>query len=112
MHPDALIAGLRRELDRLDKAADDYADRKKRIEAEIAAVDEQPRPEAAPEQPETVIDPNVRYLAGLKRELERVAEDAKAQVRKEIARVESLIHPERSRKPAEKPAAKGEKNDA
>jgi len=92
MHPDAIIAGLRRELERLDKSAEDYADRKKAIEDEIARVDDEPRPEVAPEAPETVVDHNVSYLAGLRRELERVADEAKAEVRKEIKRVEALMH--------------------
>lgn len=106
MHPDAIIAGLRRELERLDKNADDYADRKKAIEAEIKTTDALDRPETEPEQPETVVDHNISYLEGLKRELERVAEDAKAEVRAEITRVEALIHGDKAAKtPAkEKPA--------
>lgn len=94
MHPDAIIAGLRRELDRLDRNADDYAQRKATIEAEIKLTDKLDRPEVTPEQPETVVDQNVLYLAGLKRELERVADEFKDDVRVEIRRVEKLIHKE------------------
>jgi hypothetical protein len=91
LHPDAIIAALRRELDRLDPAGSDYAGRRKLIEAEIERVDALERPEVLPERPQEIADPNVSYLEGLKRELERVGQDAKAEIRKEIARVEALI---------------------
>lgn len=95
MHPDALIAALRRELERLDPDAPDHAERRKAIEAEIKATDKLDRPEVAPEEPDTVVDHNVGYLEGLKRELSRVAAGEKervSQIKAEIKRVEALIH--------------------
>lgn len=105
MHPDAIIAGLRRELDRLDPDAADHADRKKAIEAEIKRVDGLDRPEATAEEPTTVIDHNVAYLAGLKRELARVGEEARKQVEAEIKRVEALIHKSAKEADVDKPSA-------
>jgi hypothetical protein len=95
MHPDAILAGLRRELDQLDHDADDYADRKKAIEAETERVDKLPRPEVAPERPETTVDHNIAYLAGLKSELERVGRDDEervGEIKAEIERVEGMVH--------------------
>ena len=48
MHPDAIITGLRRELERLDPKADDYDERKAAIEHEIQGTDKLPRPEVKP----------------------------------------------------------------
>ena len=95
MHPDAINAGLRRELDRLDPNAADHAERRKAIEAEIKATGKLDRPEVKPEEPETVVDPNIGYLAGLKRELSRIGAAEKeriSQIKAEIKRVEALIH--------------------
>ena len=111
MHPDAIIAGLRRELERLHPDHEDYAERKAAIEQEIARVDDQPRPEATPEQPETVVDTNVSYLEGLRKELARAGSEAKesakqhiAEIKAEIRRVEAEIKepkPEPVAEPAE-----------
>lgn len=113
MHPDSIIAGLRLELDRLPRDADDYADRKKSIEAEIKRADGLERPVATAEEPEKAADPNVTYLEGLKRELGRVGAEARAGVLEEIKRVEALIKAERqpAAKPAAKSAEKAEKSD-
>jgi hypothetical protein len=91
MHPDAILAGLKRELDRLDPHAADHADRKKAIEAEIKANEKLERPTATAEEPNTVIDRAHGYLAGLKRELERSAEGRHAEINAEIKRVEAAI---------------------
>lgn len=95
MHPDDVIAGLRRELDRLAESAEDYAERKKEINAEIKRVDGLDRPAVEPEKPDTVVNHDVAYLAGLKRELERIGEDGKervAEIKDEIKRVEAIVH--------------------
>lgn len=116
MHPDAIIAGLRRELDRLDPNAADHAERRKAIEAEIKATDKLDRPEVSAEEPETVVDPNIGYLAGLKRELGRVAAGEKeriAQIKAEIKRVEALIHaPAPAPEPASEPEQEASDADA
>jgi uncharacterized protein YPO0396 len=93
MHPDAIIAALRRELERLNKDADDYAESRKAIEAEIERVDGLERPAAVKTEDQVEVrDEKVAYLAALKDELERVADGLKDEVRKEIKRVEALIH--------------------
>lgn len=84
MHPDAIITGLRSELER-------YPERKQEIEAEIRAVDRQARPAALPESPVLVADPDREYLAGLGRELERAGKDRHDEIRAEIKRVTGLI---------------------
>lgn len=112
MHPDAIIAGLRRELDRLDPNAADHAERRKAIEAEIKATDKLDRPEVSAEEPETVVDPNIGYLAGLKRELGRVAAGEKeriAQIKAEIKRVEA---PAPAPEPASEPEQEASDADA
>jgi len=81
MHPDALIAGLRRELQRAPE-------RKTEIEAEIAAVDKQPRPEVLPENPDVRVDHQAAYLEGLRQELRRAEPERHKEIKAEIARVE------------------------
>lgn len=84
MHPDALIAGLRRELER-------FPERAAEIEAEIARVDRLPRPAASPEAPETTVDHRIGYLAGLEKELARAGEERGDEIRAEIARVKAEL---------------------
>lgn len=92
MHPDDVIAALRRELERLDKDAEDYASRKKDVDAEIKRVDGLERPVATAEKPDTVVNHEVAYLAGLYRELERAVDDRALEIKAEIKRVEALVH--------------------
>lgn len=86
MHPDDIITGLRRELEC-------YPERAKEIKAEIARVDACARPAVRAEDATLalVADPQRAYLAGLKRELERVGEEGAEQVKIEIERVEALL---------------------
>lgn len=91
MHPDSLIAGLRRELERLDPKADDHEQRTEQINAEIERIDALPRPEVAPDDPATRVDHVGVYLDGLKRELERAAEERAPEILEEIERIEKLI---------------------
>lgn len=87
MHPDDIIAGLRRELARTSPDAD----RREEIEAEIDRVDKLPRPEAKPDEPERVFDRVAAYLAGLRRELARAGADRVKEIEAEIDRVEAQI---------------------
>ncbi len=89
MHPDAIIDALHRELSRLDKDAEDFPERKQAIHDEIDRVDALERPATAPEKPDTVVDHVVGYLAGLRQELSRAAEDRKEEIEAEIKRVEA-----------------------
>lgn len=110
MHPDAIITGLRRELERLDPAAADYAERKQQIEHEIRHAAGLPRPEAKADDQNTIADPNVGYLAGLKRELARSARDRRDEIKAEIERIEKILHDKASQTetPAEESAAAAE----
>lgn len=105
MHPDAIIAGLRRELDRLNPDADDYKDRKAAIEQDIQAQDKLERPVATAEEPDTIADPNVAYLGGLRRELLRAAETRGDEIRAEIKRVEALIRKTEEDEMSDEPSA-------
>lgn len=87
MHPDAIIAALKAEL---ETARDD--EHRKQIKAEIERVDKLPRPVAKPEEPETAYDPRRAYLDALKVELGYAATDVhKAAVKAEIRRVEQEL---------------------
>lgn len=114
MHPDAIIAGLRRELERLDRTADDYDDRRQAIEDELERVDGLPRPVAKPEDGATVFDQDRAYLAGLERELERADADRQDEIQAEIDRVKLELSsrpegveeaPAEAQAPAEEPPA-------
>lgn len=87
MHPDAILAALRAEL---EEARDD--DHRKAIKAEIERVDKLPRPAAKPDDPETVFDRTRAYLDALKVELAEAPESRQAEIKKEIKRVEDEIH--------------------
>ena len=104
MHPDAILKALRRELESLDRAAEDFAARAKAIEEEIAANLKLERSTVAAEDQATTVDHDAVYLAGLKRELERNPDNAD-EIKAEIARVEKLIATGRSAAVDEKPSA-------
>lgn len=91
MHPDAIIAGLKRELDRLDKDADDYKQRKAAIEKEIEATDRLERPVSEADKPEVVFDHQREYLKGLERELERAEKSREKEIKDEIKRVKAEL---------------------
>ena len=105
MHPDAILKALRRELERLDKTADDFADRAKSIEAEIEANLKLDRPTVAAEGQATTVDHEAVYLVGLKQELERAEPERHAEIKAEIARVEKLIGNRKETTVDEKPSA-------
>jgi hypothetical protein len=89
MHPDDIIAALRRELEGLNKNAEDYESRKAQIEKEIAFTDDMERPAVKPENPGVVIDHRPGYLAGLRRELETSTDDRHDEIAEEAERVEA-----------------------
>lgn len=88
MHPDATIAALRREHDRLDTTAEDYKERAAAIIREIEFADGQERPETAPGAPDTLVDRTERYLRGLRHELDRAPKDRHKEIKAEIKAVE------------------------
>lgn len=114
MHPDVIITGLRHELDRLNPAADDYVQRRAEIEREIAHHDGRERPEVKAEDQNTIADPNVGYLKGLKRELATSARERRDEIKAEIERVEELIHDRKGAAPAAvaEPVAEADVEDA
>lgn len=99
MHPDTILAGLRTELAR-------FPERRAEIETEIARVRGLPRPASAPEDPATVADSRIGYLAGLERELARAAGVRRAEIETELARVKAELRSDRHvERPAADPAA-------
>ena len=100
MHPDEVIAGLRRELERAPERAEE-------IKAEIERVEKLPRPATRPEEPTKTADLARDYLAALKVELRRAPERAK-EVEAEIKRVEAGLS---EKKAAPKRASKPEPSD-
>ncbi len=91
MHPDAILTGLRHELERLDKNAPDHKERKAQLAAEIEHAEGLERPAVNPDQPTAVADPDVGYLAGLKQELSEAPKERHRDIKAEIARVEKAI---------------------
>lgn len=91
MHPDALLAGLRAELDELKRSGESDPDREKQIKAEMDRVDDLPRPKSTAEEPETVVDRRLAYLEGLRDERDECGEDRRAEIEKEIKRVEKEL---------------------
>lgn len=85
VHPDMLQAGLEKELAR-------FPDRAEEIKAEIERVSGLDRPAIAVEEPDTVVNPLVGYLEGLKKELSRCSEEVREGVEKEIKRVKAELH--------------------
>lgn len=82
MHPDHVLAGLRRELERFPERADE-------IKAEMAHVDGQPRPVPQADSPApSRLDRARAYLAGLRRELSRAEKDRHKEISAEIKSVE------------------------
>lgn len=88
MHPDNVLAGLRREAER-------FPGRKEAIEAEMRRVAALPRPEVAVEEPERTVDRTADHLRALERERARSSEDRHAEIDAEIARVKAQIRSER-----------------
>jgi hypothetical protein len=82
VHPDIVLAGLRRELQR-------FPDRKTEIEAEIARVSKLPRPAVAVDDPATTVDRTAALLAALQREKARSVPERHAEIDAEIARVKA-----------------------
>jgi hypothetical protein len=95
MHPDTIVAGLRRELAR-------FPERREEIEAEIARVRGLPRPASTPEDPDTVADRRLGYLAGLERELARAVGSRREEIETEIGRVKAELRGDQT---VERPAA-------
>lgn len=95
MHPDAILAALEAELREVQDAPEKDAEREKEIKAEIKRVDDLPRPESRPEDPETKVNHADAYLTGLHVELDEAerAEDKDqiAQIKAEIKRVEKEV---------------------
>jgi hypothetical protein len=100
MHPDAIIAGLRQELQQ-------NPEREQAIREEIQRVDSQERPTIVTTEP-AVLSPadfDRSYLAGLRQELATAAKDREEEIKAEIARVIHVIRsePEAPAAPAEQP---------
>lgn len=92
MHPDALIAGLRSELERLRPSDPDHDDRHQAILEEIEHVDKLPRPPIALETTSVAVaDTDRTYLSGLRQELARAEKDRKPEIKAEIARAEKAL---------------------
>ncbi len=88
MHPDALVASLRQEL---EQCGDDNA-RRQEILAEIDATTQLDRPTIVIEGGSLeVADKDQAYLDGLRKELDCAEPERRDQIRTEIGRMEALI---------------------
>lgn len=91
MHPDSILAGLRRELTELRPGEDG---RRKEIEAEIKHAEALPKPAPLTNTGQRVRDTRRAYLDGLKQELASAAKERHEEIKAEIKRVEDALRKE------------------
>ena len=107
MHPDALIASLKQEL---EQCGDDDG-RHKEIQAEIDAADGLERPSIVTDTGVLeVLDKDRAYLDGLRQELKEVDAERRAEIEAEIKHVEALLS-KRTAPPDTAPAQGAEEDE-